>query len=186
MIRHGVRKIFVRNRTYEKAEEVAKQFNNWSSRDQTNTTTALNAGETDTSGINHLGNPLTMRALEYTEDSWPSDADPPTIVVSSIPGLNTGDRLPTDNKVPSSWLASKTGGVVVELAYDPLETPLLKQAREKSHQGWIAVDGLQVLPEQGMHQFELFTGRRAPQQQMRKAALQGYEEQHKLEVQSRA
>ena len=71
---------------------------------------------------------------------------------------------------------------MVQLAYDPLETPLLKQARKKSHQGWIPVDGLQILPEQGIPQFELFTGRIAPRQRMRKAALQGYEKQQKLQA----
>ena len=71
---------------------------------------------------------------------------------------------------------------IVQLTYDPLETLLLKQARKKSHQGWIPVGGLQILPEQGISQFELFTGRIAPRQRMRKAALQGCEKQQKLQA----
>lgn len=56
----------------------------------------------------------------------------------------------------------------------PLEPPLLKQVREMSDQGWIAVDGLKVLPEQGIKQFELFTARKAPGNIMRDEILKAY------------
>jgi shikimate 5-dehydrogenase len=64
----------------------------------------------------------------------------------------------------------------MQLSYDSPETPLMKQAQTLSNRGWISVHGLEVLPEQGIAQFELFTGRRAPENVMRSRISPSYTE----------
>ncbi|KAF4420072.1 Quinate repressor protein [Colletotrichum fructicola] len=107
-------------------------------------------------------------------DPWPENFDRPTIIVSCISTFAKDGQPSADTSLPADWLASPTGGVAIELSYMPLEPPLLKQVREMSDQGWIAVDGLKVLPEQGIKQFELFTARKAPGNIMRDEILKAY------------
>ncbi|KAJ0346462.1 hypothetical protein KNSL1_007441 [Colletotrichum chrysophilum] len=107
-------------------------------------------------------------------DLWPENFDRPTVIVSCISTFAKDGQPSADTSLPADWLASPTGGVAIELSYMPLEPPLLKQVREMSDQGWIAVDGLKVLPEQGIKQFELFTARKAPGNIMRDEILKAY------------
>lgn len=58
---------------------------------------------------------------------------------------------------------------VFDLVYNPLETLLLRQARES---GARAIDGLGMLVEQGALAFEIWTGRSAPVEVMRTACEQ--------------
>jgi shikimate dehydrogenase len=58
--------------------------------------------------------------------------------------------------------------VVMDLVYQPQETRLL---REASAHGCRTIGGIQMLVYQGARQFELFTGRPAPVEIMRRAAL---------------
>ncbi len=57
---------------------------------------------------------------------------------------------------------------VVDLVYTPGETALLSAARER---GAMVVDGLELLVRQGALSFERFTGRTAPLDVMRAAAV---------------
>jgi shikimate 5-dehydrogenase len=69
---------------------------------------------------------------------------------------------------------------MAQMAYRHSETPLVRQVRnlrERTGQAWVIVDFLEVLPEQGIAQFELMTGRRAPRKTMREAILNAVREQ---------
>jgi shikimate dehydrogenase len=58
--------------------------------------------------------------------------------------------------------------VVMDIVYAPLETKLLREAREAGCQ---VVNGLAMLLYQGVAQFELWTGRKAPVEIMRESLL---------------
>ncbi|RAQ68269.1 hypothetical protein AFCA_010632 [Aspergillus flavus] len=159
MIHLGVQNIFVWNRTFASAEKLAYHYN------RQNLPTHSNNAPTTHS---------TVHVLRSLQDTWPANYNPPTVICSCIPAHSIGGQPAPNFRIPSQWLGSPTGGVVVELAYKPLDTPLVKQMRALSHRGWVALDGLDVLPEQGFAQFELFTGRRAPRRLMRTIVLQEY------------
>jgi 3-dehydroquinate dehydratase/shikimate dehydrogenase len=72
--------------------------------------------------------------------------------------------------VPRSLLGK--GRIVFEMVYDPLETRLLREARAADCE---IVDGLEMLVAQAAAQFEGWTGREAPVEEMRKAALAALE-----------
>jgi len=54
-------------------------------------------------------------------------------------------------------------GLVFDMVYNPLETPLLKLARGK---GIPVVTGLEMFVQQGARQFEIWTGKPAPEAEM--------------------
>lgn len=53
--------------------------------------------------------------------------------------------------------------VVFDMVYNPLETPLLKLARAK---GSHVISGLEMFVQQGARQFEIWTGKPAPESEM--------------------
>jgi len=59
--------------------------------------------------------------------------------------------------------------IVFDMVYNPLETTLLRHARE---QGKAAIAGLDMFLEQAAGQFEIWTGDTAPRSVMQKAALE--------------
>jgi shikimate 5-dehydrogenase len=64
-----------------------------------------------------------------------------------------------------------------QLAYK-VNTPLLQQIRhlrQTTGQAWVTVDGFEFIPEQGIAQFELMTGRKAPRNRMRTEVVQNYQ-----------
>jgi 3-dehydroquinate dehydratase/shikimate dehydrogenase len=54
-------------------------------------------------------------------------------------------------------------GLVFDLVYNPLETPLLKLAKER---GIPVVSGVEMFVQQGARQFEIWTGKPAPEAEM--------------------
>ena len=62
--------------------------------------------------------------------------------------------------------------VVLDMVYNPLETILLKRARE---QGKVVIPGLAMFVEQAVRQFEIWTGETAPRAVMEKAAVEALE-----------
>ncbi|HEY7513981.1 MAG TPA: hypothetical protein VIC87_05865, partial [Vicinamibacteria bacterium] len=73
---------------------------------------------------------------------------------------------PVKSPVPARL--HRPGTVVLDMVYDPLVTPLLKEAEAAGAQ---TVDGLQMLIAQAAGQFETWTGMEAPLDAMRAAAL---------------
>jgi 3-dehydroquinate dehydratase/shikimate dehydrogenase len=56
-------------------------------------------------------------------------------------------------------------GLVFDMVYNPLETPLIKLARER---GIPVITGLEMFVQQGARQFEIWTGKPAPEAEMRR------------------
>jgi 3-dehydroquinate dehydratase/shikimate dehydrogenase len=54
-------------------------------------------------------------------------------------------------------------GLVFDMVYTPLETPLLKLAKER---GLPVIGGLEMFVQQGARQFEIWTGKPAPEAEM--------------------
>ncbi|KAJ5086273.1 hypothetical protein NUU61_007580 [Penicillium alfredii] len=158
MLRLGCRRVFIYNRTQSHAEDVARHFNSWAS------------SQVDSAEV--------VRVLRSTQDDWPIDACPPSLIASCVPADPDRDEPPANFEMPMQWLGSPTGGVVLELAYKPLDTPLLRQMRRiRSEMGrpWVLSDGLENVTEQGIAQFELMTGRKAPRRLMTLEVLRNYE-----------
>jgi len=102
------------------------------------------------------GNVLVYPLRESTIEVLLKDAD--LIVNTTSVGMKEDDPPLFDySKIPE-------GITVVDIIYNPPETPLLKAAREK---GCKTVNGLGMLIHQGAVAFEIWTGKKAPVERMR-------------------
>lgn len=75
---------------------------------------------------------------------------------------------PDTDAMPVSPEALKRDAVVMDIIYNPLKTRLLKEAEKKN---CITVDGLSMFIYQGIAQFEMWTGKKAPADLMRDLVL---------------
>jgi 3-dehydroquinate dehydratase / shikimate dehydrogenase len=64
--------------------------------------------------------------------------------------------------------------LVFDMVYNPLETPLIKLARSR---GLAVIGGLEMFVEQGARQFEIWTGKPAPETEMMKVVEQALRKQ---------
>ncbi|KAI4601178.1 hypothetical protein KJ359_012366 [Pestalotiopsis sp. 9143b] len=153
MLRLGVRNIVVYNRTRSNAERVVSHL-----------TKLVRDSESQKDGDISS---TRFSILTNIDEAWPDDFRLPSIIISCIPIEAYEEPSSPPFVIPKDYLANKTGGVALEIAYKTLDTPLIVQAKKEAARGWVVMDGLDILPEQGFAQFELFTVRRAPQHVMR-------------------
>ncbi|KAI9903705.1 hypothetical protein N3K66_000234 [Trichothecium roseum] len=168
MLQIGVQNIAIYNRTKANADKMASHF-----------AQLLQKEDFQSLGA---GSESKFYVVGSRDESWPAAINHPTIIVSCIPTHSIGDMPAPDFVLPEDWLKSRTGGVVIEFGYKTLNTPLLTQVRRHASRGWVALDGLDLLPEQGYAQFEFFTGRRAPRMVMRRSLWDAYMEKHGASV----
>ncbi|WVQ70151.1 pentafunctional AROM polypeptide [Kwoniella botswanensis] len=100
----------------------------------------------------------------------------PSVIISTVPG--TSLVLPSSNdegiKLPESLLGNGNGGVVIDLAYKPYRTALLELAEIAGKGRWKTVPGVEILVLQGLVQFQLWTGKRAPERKIRESVMSKY------------
>jgi shikimate dehydrogenase len=107
--------------------------------------------------LGKFGNVLIYPLKEGTVEILLKDVD--LIVNTTSVGLkDTDPHLFDYSKIPE-------GVVVVDIIYNPPETPLLKAAKEKKCK---VINGLGMLVHQGAVAFEIWTGEKAPVEKMRK------------------
>ena len=86
------------------------------------------------------------------------------VLVNATP-LGSG-AFPGQSPAPAEVL--REGAVVFDMVYEPRETPLLAAAKAR---GCLRIDGVEMLVAQAVGQFEAWTGRTAPVEEMTGAAV---------------
>lgn len=76
--------------------------------------------------------------------------------------------------LPEEWNAK----VVFDLVYNPLDTALLQLARQR---GCTVIQGVEMFVQQGARQFELWTGKPAPEAEMMRTVLQALQQSQVLQ-----
>ena len=123
MIRLGVRNILICNRTVKKAEDVAEHFRKWFLRGSPNAVATSTSHSYDDllsrgSGFQTprtTDQNLNISVIQSITDEWPANTDLPTMIISTLPGRHFTTKATIDNRVPSSWFANKTGGVIADV-----------------------------------------------------------------------
>jgi len=123
--------------------------------------------------IQQLGMPFTVwnRTLEKAEELSKKFGGTAISDLSQLPKLSVdvviGTVPPTAKfELPENLL--KPNLVVIELVYSPRYTPLVKQAKDHK---CVVVEGSELLFEQGIAQFEIFTKHKAPKKEIAHAMV---------------
>lgn len=129
-------------------------------------------------GIRQEGGRLTIvnRSRERGE-SLAADLDcefRPLTEVRRLPygiiiNATSAGMTPHETDTPLNAALLEDGMVVMDLVYNPMQTRLLREAEKR---GCATVDGVAMLVHQGAVQFEMWTGRKAPVDVMRKVVLE--------------
>ena len=94
------------------------------------------------------------------------------VVINATP---LGMAGPSAASVPMAGDLLQPGQILVDLVYNPLETVLIRNAKE---QGKKVIPGVKMFIEQAVKQFELWTGETAPRSAMETAALDALHVRH--------
>jgi 3-dehydroquinate dehydratase/shikimate dehydrogenase len=124
--------------------EKGAQVSVWSRKEASATELAANAG----------ASAITRQQIRAGEFDVLINATPCGMVGNSHP-------MPLD---PEEWKAR----LVFDLVYNPLDTPLLQLARKR---GLHVIQGVEMFVHQGARQFELWTGKPAPEAEMLRVVL---------------
>jgi pentafunctional AROM polypeptide len=100
----------------------------------------------------------------------------PSVVVSTVPGESLSLDKSTGIYLNGDIVLKGEKGVAIDLAYKPRKTALMELAKQKS--GWKAIAGLEILCLQGFRQFQMWTGKVAPKDQIREAVYGQYNREH--------
>jgi len=85
------------------------------------------------------------------------------VIINATPVGMTGQK--TTELLRAEELNAR---IVFDLVYNPIDTPLLRLARQK---GLIAISGVEMFVQQGARQFEIWTGKPAPEEEMLRVVL---------------
>jgi shikimate 5-dehydrogenase len=105
LIQLGVKNIFIHNRTLANAERLVNHYQQLLS----------GSGDFPSSSLGSHFRDVKLHVLVSRDSPWPSEYRNPTIHVSCVPTHSIGNDPAPRFTMPTQWLKSPTGGVVLEV-----------------------------------------------------------------------